>query len=157
MMMIITILKVPVAPAGAFATSGGGGGKPKIFRLIWVKYPRYGTSLGKNYVENLQSWSTLVVMNSSPSGDKAAKVISAGSFFLKNILNYGAKKFFARLIYTRTCVQEFRSAQKEAFRNSTVREVGPISIQYSQNIISNYPKIDSLPYFVNEFVTSSLC
>ena len=36
MMMIITILKVPVAPAGAFATSGGGGGKPKISRLIWV-------------------------------------------------------------------------------------------------------------------------
>ena len=29
-MMMITILNVPVAPAGAFATSGGGGGKPWI-------------------------------------------------------------------------------------------------------------------------------
>ena len=30
MMMMITILNVPVAPAGACATSGGGGGKPWI-------------------------------------------------------------------------------------------------------------------------------
>ena len=34
---MITILNVPVAPAGAFATSGGGGGKPWNMGLIMVK------------------------------------------------------------------------------------------------------------------------
>ena len=47
---------------------------------------------GENIGKNLQSWSTLVVINSSPSGDNAANVISAGSFFLKNKMNWCYKK-----------------------------------------------------------------
>ena len=35
-MIMITILSVPVAPAGAFATSGGGGGKPRNIDLVTV-------------------------------------------------------------------------------------------------------------------------
>ena len=43
-MIMITILSVPVAPAGALATSGGGGGKPRNIDLVTDKgYGLLGT------------------------------------------------------------------------------------------------------------------